>query len=454
MLRPATFPAGFVWGAATSAYQVEGAWREDGKGESIWDRFAHTPGKILDGSTGDVACDQYHRYREDVALLRELGLSAYRFSVAWPRVVPDASRRINRPGLDYYDRLVDELLGQGITPYPTLFHWDLPQWLEDAGGWADRAVIGPFADYVDTVVRALGDRVDTWTVLNEPQIFVSHGYELGDHAPGLRDPDLALRASHVVNLAHAESIRAVRAASPRAAVGSAFNTDVTYPASDDEADLAAADRHHARINAWFLDPLLRGRYPEAFVDQDAALSRMDIRPDDIDSMASTLDFIALNMYSRAIVAADPSDERFGTRTVPGPGRRTSFDWEVWPAALHRLVTRFDRDYGHPPIYITENGCAELTEPGADGRVHDGDRVDYLAGHIGQLARAIDDGCDVRGYFVWSLLDNFEWGVGYTQRFGVVWVDFEHDLRRTVKDSGWWLRDLITGAPLEYDDAVE
>ena len=313
---------------------------------------------------------------------------------------------------------------QGITPYPTLYHWDLPQWVQDAGGWADRAVIGPFADYVDTVVRALGDRVETWTVLNEPQIFVSHGYELGDHAPGLRDPDLALRASHVVNLAHAEAIRAVRAASPRASVGSAFNTDITYPASDDAEDVAAAERHHARINAWFVDPLLRGRYPDAFVDQDAALARMDIRPGDIESMASSLDFIALNMYSRAIVAADSSDKRFGTRTVPGPGRRTSFGWEVWPAALHRLVTRFDRDYGHPPIYITENGCAELTAPGPDGHVHDADRVDYLAGHIGQLARAIDDGCDVRGYFVWSLLDNFEWAVGYTQRFGVVWVDFD------------------------------
>ena len=288
MMRPATFPAGFVWGAATSAYQVEGAWREDGKGESIWDRFAHTPGKILDGSTGDVACDQYHRYPEDVALLRELGLSAYRFSVAWPRVVPDASRRINQPGLDYYDRLVDELLDHGITPYPTLYHWDLPQWVQDAGGWADRAVIGPFADYVDTVVRALGDRVETWTVLNEPQIFVSHGYELGDHAPGLRDPDLALRASHVVNLAHAEAIRAVRAASPRR-----FGRICLQHGHHVPGIRRRGGRRGRRASPrptstrWFVDPLLRGRYPEAFVDQDAALARMDIRPGDIESMASS-----------------------------------------------------------------------------------------------------------------------------------------------------------------------
>ena len=452
MLRPATFPAGFVWGAATSAYQVEGAWREDGKGESIWDRFAHTPGKILDGSNGDVACDQYHRYPEDVALLRDLGFGAYRFSIAWPRVVPDASGAVNRAGLDYYDRLVDELLGRGITPYPTLFHWDLPQWVQDHGGWADRAVIGPFGEYVDAVVRRLGDRVGTWTVLNEPQVFVSHGHEAGEHAPGLTDPDLALRASHVVNLAHAEGIRAVRAAAPRAAVGSAFNMEIAYPASDDPADHEAAERYHARVNAWYLDPLLRGRYPVGFLDQDAALARMDIRPGDMESIASELDFIALNFYARAIVAADPADERFGYRKVDGPGRRTSFGWEVWPAALHRLLMRVDSDYGHPPIYITENGCAEGTAPGPDGRVHDADRVDYLKGHLGQLARAIDDGCDVRGYFVWSLLDNFEWGVGYSQRFGVVWVDFDGDLRRVVKDSGWWLRDLIAGAPLEYDDS--
>ena len=453
MLKHATFPPGFAWGAATSAYQVEGAWREDGKGESIWDRFTHTPGNVLDGSTGDVACDQYHRYPEDVALLRQLGLGAYRFSVAWSRVVPDASGTVNRAGLDYYDRLVDELLTNGIEPFPTLFHWDLPQWVQDGGGWADRAVIGSFADYADVVVRALGDRIGTWTVVNEPEVYVNQGHDIGDHAPGIRDHDRALRASHVANLAHAEAVRAVRAVAPKASIGSAFNMDVTYPASDDPRDVAAAERFHAKVNAWYLDPLVHGRYPVAFLDQDAALARMDIRPGDMAALATDLDFIALNMYSRAIVAHDPADTWYGMRRLDGPGRKNSFGWEIWPAAIHRLIRRVDRDYGHPVLYVTENGCADGTGPGSDGLVHDASRVDYLAGHIGQVARAIDDGCDVRGYFAWSLLDNFEWAAGYTQRFGLVWVDFEAGLRRLVKDSGWWLRDLVAGAPLDYEDSL-
>ena len=453
MLRRATFPAGFVWGAATSAYQVEGAWQEDGKGESIWDRFAHTPGKIIDGSTGDVACDQYHRHPEDIAILGELGLGAYRFSISWPRIVPAADGVVSRAGLGYYDRLVDKLLAAGIEPYPTLFHWDLPQWVQDDGGWANRAVIGRLAEYADTVVRALGDRIGTWTVLNEPEVFVTHGHETGVHAPGFRDPDLTLRISHIVNLAQAEGVRAVRAAAPGSSVGCAINMDIAYPASEDPLDVAAAERHHARVNAWFLDPLVHGRYPVAFLDQDAALARMDIRPGDMESMATRFDFIALNMYSRAIIAHDPADRRSGMRRVEGPGRKNSFGWEIWPAAIHRLVRRVDRDYGHPAIYITENGCADGTGPGPDGQVHDASRVDYLAGHLGQLARAIDEGCDVRGYFAWSLLDNFEWAAGYSQRFGIVWVDFDDGERRIVKDSGRWLRDLVGGATLEYDDAL-
>ncbi len=453
MTRRAAFPAGFVWGSATSAYQVEGAWQADGKGESIWDRFAHTPGTIVDGSTGDVACDQYHRYPEDVAILRQLGLGAYRFSISWPRIVPAADGAVDRAGLDYYDRLIDELLANGIAPYPTLYHWDLPQWVQDAGGWADRAVVGPFAEYADAVVRALGDRVKTWTVLNEPQIFVFMGLATGEHAPGFHDPTLALRASHVVNLAHAEAVRAVRAAAPGASVGSAFNMESAYPASEDPRDVEAAERHHARVNAWFLDPLVHGRYPVAYVDQDAVLAGMDIRPGDMESLATQLDFIGLNVYSRAIIAHDPADSRSAERWVHGPGPRTSFGWEVWPASLYRIIRRVDGDYGHPVLYITENGCASPTGPGPDGRVPDVDRIAYLAGHIGQVARAVDDGCDVRGYFAWSLLDNFEWAAGYTQRFGIVWVDVDGDGHRVVKDSGWWLRDIAGGKPLDYDETL-
>ncbi len=453
MLRRASFPTGFVWGAATSAYQVEGAPRADGKGESIWDRFAHTAGTIVDASTGDVACDQFHRSPEDVAILRELGLGGYRFSVSWPRVVPASDGKVNRAGLDYYDRLVDELLDNGITPFPTLFHWDLPQWAQDAGGWADRAVIGRFAEYADVVVRSLGDRVRTWTVLNEPQIFVTMGHATGEHAPGFRDPGLAFRAGHIVNLAHAEAIRAIRAAAPAASVGSAFNMEPAYPASDDPLDAAAAERHHARVNTWHLDPLVRGAYPHAYLDQDTVLASMDIRAGDMEAMRTSLDFIALNMYSRAIVAHDAADGRTGSRRLQGPGPKTSFGWEVWPAAMYRLLRRVNADYGHPVVYITENGCSEPTGPGADGHVHDAARVDYLTGHVGQVARAIADGCDVRGYFAWSLLDNFEWAAGYSQRFGIVWVDFDDRGRRTVKDSGFWLRDVVAGGPLDYDDSL-
>jgi beta-glucosidase len=453
MPRPATFPAGFVWGAATSAYQVEGARHADGKTDSIWDVFAHTPGRISDGSNGDVACDHYHRYREDVALMRDLGLGAYRFSIAWPRVVPGADGAVNGAGLDFYDRLVDALLEADVTPYPTLFHWDLPVWVAQRGGWAERTVVDWFAAYADAVVRRLGDRIGTWLVLNEPHILTVLGHEDGIQAPGFADHDLALRVGHIVNLAHAAGVRAVRAAAPGAAVGSAWNMDVAYPASDDPADVAAAERFHARTNAWYLDPLIRGTYPVAYLDMDAAMARMDVRPGDMEAMRTEFDLIGLNLYSRAIVAADPSDALSGMRRLQGPGWRTSFGWEVWPAGLHRILRRVDAEYGHPPIYITENGCADPAGPGPDGLVHDAARVRYLEEHLGQLARAIDDGVDVRGYFAWSLLDNFEWQAGFEQRFGIVWVDLEGDLRRVVKDSARRYAAIAAGAELAYDDTL-
>ena len=454
MLRPATFPAGFIWGAATSAYQIEGARHEDGGTDSIWDTFARTPGRVADGSNGDVACDHYHRYPEDIAIMRGLGLDAYRFSISWPRVIPKPDGAVNAAGLDFYDRLVDALLDAGITPYPTLFHWDMPTWVAERGGWTDRAVIGSFGAYADAVVRRLGDRIGTWLVINEPHILTVLGHETGIHAPGLADHDLALRVGHIVNLTHAEGVRAVRAAAPHAAVGAAWNMDVTYPASDDPLDLAAAERFHARTNAWYLDPLVRGEYPGAYLDMDAALGRMDIRPGDMEAMRTEFDLIGLNLYSRAIVAHDPSDALSGMRRRQGPGWRTSFDWEVWPAGLRRILRRVDADYGHPPIYITENGCADPTGPGEDGTVRDTDRVRYLEGHLGQMARAIDEGVDVRGYFAWSLLDNFEWQAGYEQRFGIVRVDFEGDLRRVPKASARRYAEIIAGGPLTYDDALE
>ena len=445
-----TVPRGFIWGAATSSYQVEGAWDEDGKGESIWDRFSHTPGTILDASTGDVAADQYHRYREDVALLRDLQLGGYRFSISWPRIFPDGTGVVNRAGLDYYERLVDSLLEAGVTPFPTLYHWDLPQALQERGGWADRSIIPAFSRYAETVVRALSDRVATWTVLNEPFIFVFDGLSVGRHAPGIQDEAMALRASHVVNLAHAEAIRAIRALRGDLSIGSAYNTDPAYPASDDPADVAAAERFHALNNAWFLEPILKGHYPVAFLDQEAVLGRMDIRPGDMEAMRTTFDFLGVNNYSRGLIAFDPDDAVSGVRRLAGSGPRTAFDWEIHPAAIHDIVRRYDREYGPLPIYITENGCSYPTGPGSDGQVHDAERIAYYEAHIGQVARAISEGSDIRGYFAWSLLDNFEWSLGYSQRFGIVWCDFADGQRRVVKDSGRWLRDLIRRGTIDFE----
>ncbi len=451
-MKKVQFPAGFSWGTATASYQVEGAWNEDGRGESVWDRFSHTEGKILNGDTGDVACDEYHRYKEDVAIMKELGMRGYRFSIAWPRVFPDGKGAVNQKGLDYYSRLVDELLANGITPFPTLYHWDLPQALQDAGGWANRDIIDQFATYAETCVNALGDRVKNWMVFNEPWCFTFLGTLFGIHAPGLRDADHCMKATHVVNLAHAAALKAMRATGKPDAVGTAFSMTSCYPASDSAEDKAAAERQHAFVNTWFLDPLVKGSYPLAYVDQEKTLRRMDIRPGDMEQMRSKLDFIGINLYQRAIVAAAEQDRNQGTRQVPGPGPRTAFGWEVWPAALYQMIKRIDADYGRPPIYVTENGCSYATAPGPDGRVHDQERIDFYDGYIGQVARAIDEGCDVRGYYAWTLLDNFEWATGFSQRFGLTYTDFETQ-KRTIKDSGYWFRDLIAKNEIAYDETL-
>lgn len=452
-MKIATFPRGFLWGAATSAYQVEGAITEGGRCETIWDRFSHSPGNVTGGDTGDIACDQYHRYPEDVETLRELGFGAYRFSIAWARILPN-NGTVNQAGLDYYHRLLDALLAAGIEPFPTLYHWDLPLWVDDLGGWTSRAVIGPFTDYVDIVVRALGDRVRYWSVLNEPQVFTTLGYLEGEHAPGIRDRATWLRATHIVNLAHAAAIRGVRAAvGDHAAVGTVINYEPAYPASDDPADALAAERYHALNNAWFLDPLLHGVYPTAFRAQEAELAQMDIRPGDMDAIRADLDFVGLNHYFRVIVAdADNGPE--GTRFVPGSGPVTGYGWETHPGGMYRMLDRIRRDYPSLPIYIAENGCSYPTSPGPDGQINDVERIEYLDGYIGQMARAITDGADVRGYFVWSLIDNFEWQRGYSERFGIVWCDFDHDQNRTIKASGRWFADLIRAGRIAFDERLD
>jgi beta-glucosidase len=452
MTKRAKFPAGFSWGVSTASYQVEGAWDEGGKGESIWDRFSHEPGRILNGDTGDVACDQYHRYKEDVALMKELGVDTYRFSISWPRIFPEGKGKPNQAGLDYYSRLVDELFANGIRPFPTLYHWDLPQALQDEGGWANREIIGHFTTYAETCIKSLGDRVKHWMVFNEPWVFTFLGYVVGVHAPGLRDRAMGMRAMHVANLAQASATRAMRAVGTADEIGTAFSMSAAYPYTDSEEDRAAAERQHAFSNDWFLRPLMGGGYPRAYVDQDRALTEMDIRPGDDEAIRAGHDFIGINLYSRTIAANNPDEKYMGVRQVPGPGSKTEMGWEVWPAALYQMIMRAHRDYGLP-IYITENGCSYSTAPDTDGRVRDNDRIEFHKGYIGQVARAIDEGADVRGYFTWSLLDNFEWTFGYSQRFGIVYVDFENEQKRIVKDSGYWYRDLIAAGEIEYDETL-
>ncbi|MFY9561623.1 MAG: GH1 family beta-glucosidase [Terriglobales bacterium] len=438
-----SFPKGFSWGAATAAYQIEGAWNEDGKGESIWDRFSHTPGKIKDGTNADVACDHYHRYREDLALMRAMHLNSYRFSVSWPRIQPSGSGKPNPKGLDFYSHLVDALLEARIRPMLTLYHWDLPQALEDAGGWPNRDLAGRFADYAAIMARALGDRVEMWILLNEPAAFASLGYLDGTHAPGRSSIFDFLRATHTANLAQGAGFRALKAERPKVRVGSVFSMSSCEPATDSESDRLAAERAHAITNIWFLDPALRGRYPEAFSFSPAVF--MKIQQDDMDRVRAPLDFIGINLYYRTVVSAPTLSERFSdrrflflpARMMPGQkGPKTDIGWEVWPRSIYDIVMRLTRDYDRPALEITESGCAYNDAPGPDGSVHDARRIAYHQQYLAELARAIRDGADVRSYHAWSLIDNFEWAEGLSQRFGLVYVDYTTQ-KRTIKASGSW-----------------
>jgi len=437
------FPRGFFWGTSTAAYQIEGAWQEDGKGESIWDRFAHTLGKIKDGHNGDVACDSYHRWREDLALMRAMNVNSYRFSISWPRIQPSGSGAANAKGVDYYSRLVDALLEAHIRPLVTLYHWDLPQSLEDAGGWPNRDTAARFADYVQLVTQDLGDRVNDWILFNEPAAFVDLGYLQGTHAPGKNSLYDFLRATHVVNLAQGTAFRALKATRPNSRVGSAFSMSPCEPATNSDEDKLAAERAHAITNIWFLEPALRGRYPDAFTYLPETI--MGVRSGDMEKIRAPLDFVGINLYYRTIVSAPsalervahaqqwlfPANMRFGNE-----GPKTGMNWEVWPKAIYDMVTRITRDYNRPAIEITESGCAYNDAPDANGQIHDARRIAYHHDYLAALGRAISDGADVRGYSAWTLLDNFEWAEGFSQRFGLAYTDFNNE-KRTIKDSGRW-----------------
>jgi len=433
-------PADFTWGVATAAYQIEGAATEDGRSPSIWDTFSHTPGKVDGGDTGDVACDHYHRVPEDIGLIKQVGAEAYRFSIAWPRVVPGGDGPVNKAGLDFYDRLVDGLLEAGVTPFATLYHWDLPQVLQDRGGWTVRETSEHFAAYASQVVERVGDRVKDWATLNEPLCSAWIGHLEGRMAPGLTDLTAAVRASYHLHLGHGLAVQAIRAASSDARVGIVNNLSPIEPASASEADLAAARRADGHINRWWLDPILGRGYPKDMVELYGV--ELPERPGDLETIAAPLDWLGLNYYFRQIVTADPAGQAPQARQVPVAGaRHTHMDWEVYADGLEQLLLRLTEEYGVERIYVTENGSAFQDTVAADGSVHDPERVRYLEEHLAACARAVAKGAPLAGYFAWSLLDNFEWAYGYDKRFGLVHVDYATQ-RRTVKSSGRRYAELV------------
>ncbi len=440
------FPKGFIWGVATSAYQIEGAWNEDGRGESIWDRFAHTPGTIEDASTGDVACDHYHRWPEDVALMRDLGLQAYRFSIAWPRLLPAGRGRVNTKGLDFYNRLVDGLLEAGIIPLATLYHWDLPQALQEEGGWTARSTAEAFADYATVAAQTLGDRVQHWVTHNEPWCSSMLGHQLGVHAPGLQDEGTALVAAHHLLLSHGLAVERIRAAAPQAQVGITLNFEPAVPASPSPVDYHAARVWDGYFHRWFLDPLYGRRYPAdttAYYIERGALPRglTFVRPEDYAIIAAPTDFLGVNFYTR-YVARDNTPDNLPQVIFPAPlAERTEMGWEVVPDMLYQLLLRLFFEYQPPQILVTENGCSYLDHPDAAGRLAHAPRIAYLEGHIRSVQRAIQAGVPVGSYFQWSFMDNYEWSRGYTQRFGIVYMDYATQ-HRYPKDSAFWYRDVI------------
>lgn len=430
-----SFPRGFRWGVATAAYQIEGSAGADGRGESIWDRFSHTPGKVLNGDTGDTACDHYRLWADDIGIMSELGVGAYRFSISWPRVLPAGRGPVNAAGLDFYDRLVDGLLEAGIEPFPTLYHWDLPQALEDEGGWTSRSTAEAFAEYAAIVAGRIGDRVSHMATLNEPWCSAVLGYEVGEHAPGRTSLPAALAAAHHLNLAHGLGVAAIRATAPNVRAGVVLNFEPKHPATDSAADVDAAQVAHDRFNRWFLDPIMGRGYPSRGVEA-TGWAMAEVREGDLAMVAAPIDFLGVNYYTRSVVSAD-GPLRSQDAPVTGMG------WEIYPDGLTEVLDWIAAEHPGLDLYVTENGAAF---PLSDDPAEDPDRVAYLDGHIRAAHRAVEGGVPLRGYFVWSLLDNFEWAKGYSDRFGIVGVDFDTQ-RRYLRSSARWYRRVV------HDNAV-
>ena len=450
--RPAVqFPDGFLWGAATASYQIEGAAAEGGRGPSVWDDFSHTPGKTANGDTGDVACDHYHLFEDDVKMMADLGLQAYRFSISWSRVLPDGRGRVNDEGVAFYSKLVDLLLEHGITPNATLFHWDLPSALESIDGFRNRDTASYFADYAALMVRELGDRVDMWATFNEPWCHAYLGHAAGVHAPGKRDPKAAITVAHHEQLAHGLGIQAMRAERSGLRLGTVINPSNVRREGSPDADENEMRKIDGIHNRWWFDSILTGEYPADLLDDFGPLADA-IRPGDTKEIHQPLDWMGINYYFDILVRGVRADEASVNRMFAYPTVQntteseqrqvhTDMGWPITPEGFTELLVRLHRDYDNlPPLYITENGCA-YDDPKIDGRVNDRRRIEYLDLHLRALKDAMDEGVDVRGYFQWSLMDNFEWALGYDKRFGLVHVDFD-TLERTPRDSAAWYRDVI------------
>lgn len=436
------FPDGFIWGAATAAYQIEGAWNEDGKGESIWDRFAHSPYRVLNNDNGDVACDHYHRMPEDVALMKELGLNSYRFSISWPRVLPEGRGAINQKGLDFYDQLVDNLLQAEITPNATLYHWDLPQTLQDKGGWPNRDSVEWFVDYARLMFDKLGDRVAMWATHNEPWVVAFMGYAWGEMAPGIADYSQAFQTAHHLLLSHGKAVQAFREGGYTGKIGIVLNLSHVVPASDSKADRAAAQRAYESASAIFLDPLFKGRYPEMLIDWIGPHAPT-IQNGDLALINQPIDFLGINYYMSFYARYAHSGGLFklAMEQISAPTwGKTAMDWDIYPPGLTAILLNLKENYGNPTMYITENGCALWDAPD-NGVVADPGRINYLRSHFLAAHEAIQAGANLQGYYIWSLMDNFEWAHGYDKRFGLIWVDYDTG-RRIPKQSARWYSNII------------
>jgi len=465
-----TFPKNFVWGVAASSYQIEGAWNEDGKGLSIWDTFTHTPGKIANNENGDLAVDHYHRWKDDIHLMAELGLKAYRFSTSWPRILPEGTGTVNQKGIAFYDRLVDELLRRSIEPYVCLYHWDLPQVIQDKGGWPNRDTAYYFTDYARVVAERLSDRVTYWITHNEPFVTAGAGYFSGEHAPGIKDPVAALKAGHHLLLSHGLASEAIRAVARQPVkIGIVLNLNPVHPATDSKKDREAAKRFDTIQNRLFLEPLLLGTSPIQEIKLLKTIVGTVIKPGDLEKI-HTLDLLGVDYYTRNVVRDDPKLPIIAASDVYPEGNEYSGMWEIYPEGIYELLMRIWKDYfagpnppfppslsgkggaggigQKPEIMVTENGVPVPDGLDFDGRVRDERRIRYLKNHIAQVHRAIADGVPVKGYFHWSLMDNFEWALGYAPRFGLVYVDYK-TFKRTIKDSGRWFADVVRNNGFEF-----